>query len=120
MTYHQLSKAECYQPLDSFYHMLYSKFYEPSLKSIKDLDMFDPTFRKHVLFDKTKIAISFYALREIFRYYQNELDCMDEEILKIFQSYAPKNELPDDNYVIGLEDGWCFNTYGLISGKEEN
>lgn len=107
MEYIHLTREQCYKPLDKFYRMLFEMEKPEYFKGIPRNLLAER--QRDIIFYKDKIGISFWALREIWRYYQNELDAIDEEILRIFHQFAPSIELDDDDFIVSVEDGWWFD-----------
>lgn len=102
MEYLVLTKDQCYAPFDRFLRTVFELTHPEYFKGIPKANLAER--QRNIVFYKDKIGISFWALREIWRYYRDELDCMDEEVLKIFYQCSPTIGLDDDSYVVAFED----------------
>lgn len=104
----EFTKEECYTDFKTFYERLWNKYTD-----LKVDDQADAFYSYGVEFNKLCITGSYWLLKQIHRYYECEMDAYDDEIMRIFMFYGPKQISDEDGYFVEVENGWWTK-------KEEN
>ena len=89
----EFTKEECYTDFKTFYKKLWQKASESTPLWV-------------VKFNSIHITGSYWLLKQIHRYYESEMDAYDDEIMRIFMFFGPKQISDEDGYFVEVEDGW--------------
>lgn len=92
-THIEFTKEECHTDFKTLYERLWNEIGLPY--NIEDVEL-----------DKRYITGNYWLLKQVFNYYLCEMDANDDEVMRIFMFFGPKNISDEDGYFLEVEDGW--------------